>query len=261
MRELIAGNIARASTKETQVASAATPEPEPTPEAAPEPTPEPVAAREKPELAAVASAPLSPPPAAASYASAAIPHPGSSAPITPVRVKTVSVKLVPPKAAAAAKPEAHPVRTAQAEPTRTVPVAVKPVEAKPVEAKPVERQEAAASVPAPAVKKTVLASAIANARAAIVPSAKADEAPRVSRHGWVIQVGAFEDETEAKQRLHSAQSKGAPILGKAEPYTEKTSKGEKTYFRARFAGFDQAGAEAACRKLKRSDIVCMALKI
>ena len=51
------------------------------------------------------------------------------------------------------------------------------------------------------------------------------------------------------------------MLNKADPYTERTIKGEKTYYRARFAGFDRDQAEAACKQLKRSDIVCMALKI
>ena len=42
---------------------------------------------------------------------------------------------------------------------------------------------------------------------------------------------------------------------------ERTTKGEKTYYRARFAGFDRDQAEAACKQLKRSDIVCISMKI
>ena len=51
------------------------------------------------------------------------------------------------------------------------------------------------------------------------------------------------------------------MLNRADPYTERTKKGDKTYYRARFAGFDRDRAEAACKQLKRNDIVCMALKI
>ena len=51
------------------------------------------------------------------------------------------------------------------------------------------------------------------------------------------------------------------MLKKADPYTERTTKGEKTYYRARFAGFDRDQAEAACKQLKRSDIVCISMKI
>jgi D-alanyl-D-alanine carboxypeptidase len=93
--------------------------------------------------------------------------------------------------------------------------------------------------------------------------AKADDAqPRHrSAGGWAIQVGAFEDESEAKERLSSAQSRVAHLLGKANRYTERTTKGDKTYYRARFAGFDREGAQQACRQLKRNDIDCMAFKI
>ena len=42
-----------------------------------------------------------------------------------------------------------------------------------------------------------------------MPAAKAEEAPRAVRHGWIIQVGAYEDEAEAKQRLTGAEQGGA----------------------------------------------------
>jgi D-alanyl-D-alanine carboxypeptidase len=76
----------------------------------------------------------------------------------------------------------------------------------------------------------------------------------------MIQVGALEDEREAKERLDLAQSKAPDLLRRAEPFTETFVKGDKTYFRARFAGLDKERAEAACKSLKRNDIPCMALK-
>ena len=92
-----------------------------------------------------------------------------------------------------------------------------------------------------------------------VPAAAAIE-PVIKRSGWLVQVGAFDDEKEAKQRLDLAQSKAKDLLGRAEPFTEKTSKGEKTMFRARFAGLQKEGAEAVCKQLKRHEIPCMFLK-
>jgi D-alanyl-D-alanine carboxypeptidase len=86
-------------------------------------------------------------------------------------------------------------------------------------------------------------------------------ARHAKRHGWAIQVGAFEDEKEAKDRLSSAQSKAASLLETADGYTERTTKGDKTYYRARFAGLDRERAQAVCRRLKRNDIACMAIKI
>ena len=106
---------------------------------------------------------------------------------------------------------------------------------------------------------------MAAAKEAAVPSAKAEEAPAPAGHttrgGWAIQVGAYEDEGEAKQHLSSAKSKVAQALQKAEAYIERTVKGAKTYYRARFAGFDRDQAESACKRLKREEVACMALKI
>ena len=65
--------------------------------------------------------------------------------------------------------------------------------------------------------------------------------------------------------LKSGQMAGLTVkkttLKKAEAYIERTVKGAKTYYRARFAGFDRDQAEAACKRLKREDVACMALKI
>jgi D-alanyl-D-alanine carboxypeptidase len=108
----------------------------------------------------------------------------------------------------------------------------------------------------------VLPAAAAAAGKAIVPTASAAETkPAIARSGWAIQIGAFEAEAEAKERLSAAQTKAGGVLKKAAPYTERTTKGEKTYYRARFAGFDRDQAEAACKQLKRSDIVCISMKI
>ena len=41
---------------------------------------------------------------------------------------------------------------------------------------------------------------------------------------------------------------------------ERVQKGDKALYRARFAGFDKAMAEAACKQLKRSDIACLTVK-
>ena len=57
------------------------------------------------------------------------------------------------------------------------------------------------------------------------------------------------------------KAKSAQALQKAEAYIERTVKGAKTYYRARFAGFDREQAEAVCKRLKREDVSCMALKI
>lgn len=80
------------------------------------------------------------------------------------------------------------------------------------------------------------------------------------RSGWMIQVGAFPEETAAKERLEAAQTKAKAQLGHAEPFTEKVARGERSLFRARFAGLEKTQAEAACKNLKRSEIPCLLMK-
>ena len=82
----------------------------------------------------------------------------------------------------------------------------------------------------------------------------------VVRSGWIIQVGALESETEARQRLDAAKGSAGKLLGGADPFTETVAKGNKTLYRARFAGLNQDSAEAVCRTLKRSDISCIAIR-
>jgi D-alanyl-D-alanine carboxypeptidase len=80
------------------------------------------------------------------------------------------------------------------------------------------------------------------------------------RSGWVIQVGAYPAEEEARQRLNDVKSKAAKMLVGADPFTETVEKAGTTYYRARFAGFDKDKAEAACKYLKRNDVDCVTVK-
>jgi D-alanyl-D-alanine carboxypeptidase len=85
--------------------------------------------------------------------------------------------------------------------------------------------------------------------------------PVAAHTGWIIQVGALETESEARQRLEAARSQARGLLAKADPFTEPVvAKGERKLFRARFAGLDRDQAEAVCRTLKRSDISCITVR-
>jgi D-alanyl-D-alanine carboxypeptidase len=111
----------------------------------------------------------------------------------------------------------------------------------------------------PGILGTLPAKVASVSKSVPMPAAVAVE-PVVKRSGWLVQVGAFDDEKDARQRLDLAQSKAKDLLGHAEPFTEKTTKGEKTMFRARFAGLEKGRAEAVCKQLKRNEIPCMFLK-
>ncbi|WP_082145330.1 serine hydrolase [Microvirga massiliensis] len=92
------------------------------------------------------------------------------------------------------------------------------------------------------------------------PQAKR-EAPRATPSGWVIQLGATDDEDKAKAILESARSRLGRALTGVEPFTEKVSKSGTTLFRARFSGFEGADeAQKACKALKRSGFACFATR-
>jgi D-alanyl-D-alanine carboxypeptidase len=256
MRSLIGTNIARASTKpqsQQQIAEAPT---------APIPAPRPqfeTPAATLPQLAAAASVPMPLRAPLASSELTATVSPGSNTPLKPVKVKTMTVKLVPPKEA----PDSHTAEVAEGD------AADQNDTPETAEAAPVE----SAVPPAlPTPRRSVLAKlqpVLTAAKNATVTSAKAAEASGdqaiperpTTRRGWAIQIGAYEDKGEAKQRISSAKNKVVSVVHKAEAYIERTVKGAKTYYRARFAGFDRDQAQAACKKLKHDDIACMALKI
>lgn len=80
------------------------------------------------------------------------------------------------------------------------------------------------------------------------------------RTGWLIQLGATDDESKARGLLSSARSRSRSVAD-AQPFTEPVERGGATLFRARFAGFDdQREAESACRDLKRSGFSCFATR-
>ena len=283
MRELIETHIVQASSRRTapMIAESATPmratmqlanaRPE-TPVEAPPPA----------HVAAPAPTPTHAvrPSRAAAVPSAAASQPaGSSDPIRPLVVRTIQVRaaavrtaaigplvvpapnstVVPPQLAPAPQPVVPPTepvvqRTPLAPPPGTRPgvLGVLPARA------------AAAESPPPVVSNATFAERVTSAGepepVAAAPAAAQPAPARHARGEWAIQIGAFANEAEAQARLRTAHSIGAKVLGHADPFTEKVVKGSKELYRARFAGFDHDGAEAACHHFKRNDISCLALK-
>ncbi len=186
---------------------------------------------------------------------------GSNDPIRPVVVKTISYHTVTVRSPSMKPmPILVPV-TAPAQSSTAQPAAQAP--AVPVETPPTIVASAGQMPninPAPA---TARSDSIAPAKQETYRLASANSIPQPpshAHHGWVIQIGAYGGEDEARQHLSEVQQKLAAIFAATDPFTERVQKGDSTFYRARFAGFDKSTAEAACRQLKRSDFACMALK-
>jgi D-alanyl-D-alanine carboxypeptidase len=96
----------------------------------------------------------------------------------------------------------------------------------------------------------------------IEPDPPAPKVPREAISGWMIQIGAVASERDAQRLLDKAKDKAGRVLAKADPVTETFAKGDQTFVRARFAGFDsQQAARKACAALKKNDIACFALRL
>ena len=220
--------------------------------------------------------------------SAAIP--GSSEPMKPVKVKTVQVKAGQIKLASAgpsqpATPVTNAIPPARPDVAETSSAIVAKAESNKTDVAKTgrpRRRLRAEMPPQPAnhgtgngVLGVLPASSLAapphrrwpmpTRRPAPQPqqpsSRTAPSSPLAAHTGWIIQVGALESESEARQRIEAARNQARGLLGKADPFTEPVvAKGEKKLFRARFAGLDRDQAEAVCRTLKRSDISCITVR-
>ena len=275
MRDLIEQHIAEASTRRTATAIAEAAEP-------PLPRPAPHIAQAKPAgegygLASAYAAPASPVTATVQAAIAIAPKQrtavGSSEPIKPIAVKTIKVKLAPHTASLAPAATMIPVgeesgssaaelaKAALADSPKAVAV---PAAAAPPALSP--QQVAAASptpipTPTPAVMTTPTAAPPVGAAPARLAKLEPPPARKAQVHtGWIVQIGAYESETEARQHLDAAQSKVKTLLGHADRFTEPVVKGEKTLYRARFAGLEKSQAEETCKQLRRNDMACMTVK-
>lgn len=195
---------------------------------------------------------------------------GSSAPIQPVPVKTISYRIAPVETAPLSPmpmlmPIPAPPRPASAAHTQR---AVAPAEPPRTAVASAEASPAALRAPAsvqfariePQTSEPGKATPVKDMHGRTdIPDAE-PVALVHARGGWLIQIGAYDGQDEARQHLTEAQMKVRGKLAKADPFTERVQKGDKALYRARFAGFDKATAEAACKELKRNDFDCMALK-
>ena len=178
--------------------------------------------------------------------------PGSSDPIQPVTVKTFNVKSnnAQQSASAATAPFAglpHP-----SEQARTAAGAGETLPPPPPGARPGVLGTLPASV--------AMTATSTDPAPAAAPGAPAQAAKPRPRSGWIVQVGAYPDEDEAKRRLGLIKIKALKLLSDADPFTEPTVKDGTTYYRARFAGLNKDQAEAVCSYLKRNDVECVAMK-
>ena len=95
-----------------------------------------------------------------------------------------------------------------------------------------------------AVKKKVNAPAAKEAVASVDPT-------------WNIQIGAYPKKEEARLKLKEIRASGYKFLSGKQAFTVEVQKGSKTVYRARFSGFTQKTAKAACAQLSKKGLQCL----
>lgn len=186
--------------------------------------------------AAAASVPAAPVPLA--VASAPAPAPAASAPQLAPAAAPVPAEAAPARAAPASAPAAAPVT---AMPAATVPPAAPKVQVADRAPAP-SRREAA-----PAVR------AAASTPAVAAPRAPAASAPVARRYVWVIQVGAYAQEENARKALVQVQSLG--LEAGAETF------GSVPLTRVRVGPFTrEAEAEQAALRIKSLDLPVLVIR-
>jgi D-alanyl-D-alanine carboxypeptidase len=248
-------------------------------------TPQPsaqVAARWLPP-AAPADAPMSAP-ATTVIEKSTLPLPRGDGPSIrnqPRLVKTITIQTRPAAQSASAAPMPELVPVAATTPQPSAQVAARWLPPPPTdqahtviasdEPKPITKTPTALAESAELEPKKIEATKLAAARVELAKVktvsapirsqiATSASAPPHAHDGWLIQIGAFDREDEAKQHLSMARLKMRDALATAHPLTERVQQSDKVLYRARFTGFNKETAEAACHRFRRSDTGCIALK-
>lgn len=96
-------------------------------------------------------------------------------------------------------------------------------------------------------------------RGSLAGTAPAREAPSQAG-GYHVQVGAYSSRGEAVQRLEAVKSEAGGLLEGHTSFTMPVPVKKQHLYRARFAGFSEGAARAACSKLEARKIPCIVMR-
>lgn len=170
--------------------------------------------------------------------------------LTMVRVRAVPVGEPRPAPAPQAAPAPQPARA----PAPRVAAATPPPAKSAV---PAASSQPSATATAPS-SLNAQAARLARGESATRPAASAPAAA-ASGPRFHVQIGAFPSAQEAERQLAAAKPR-APALAQAKPLTQAVQQGDKTLYRARYAGLDSATATEACNALKTQGMTCLVFK-
>lgn len=149
--------------------------------------------------------------------------------------------------------------------------APKPAVPKTAPAKPAQPALVAALAPgkapravSPAKLDAVAQPAVAPAKpqqvASAAPGLRAGVAETAALPGqWIVQIGAFGNQTLAQAQLKDFVAKAKDIIGEADPIVAPITSRGKTLYRARFGPYAEAEARNVCSQLEQRHQSCLAV--
>lgn len=120
----------------------------------------------------------------------------------------------------------------------------------------------ALAAPAPRPAAAVAVASIAPKSRAAIPAHvdPVTTASAVSNGGWAIQIGSLPSSEQADAMLAKAAAEAGRSLASVSARTETFQNKSKTFYRARFVGFEtQTAASNACAILKKKNFNCYAI--
>jgi D-alanyl-D-alanine carboxypeptidase len=76
---------------------------------------------------------------------------------------------------------------------------------------------------------------------------------------WSIQIGAYSTKKDAQARLNEVRKSAGAVLAGKSAITVTVQKGKDVTYRARFSGFNEADAKAACKQIGKRKTSCYVL--
>ena len=182
--------------------------------------------------------------------------PSSDKGLTMVRVRAVPVAEARGTSPSPAVPPVAP--SASPAPVTARAPAQRPAPAPAAAVKPAAGPAAPSAVATAPSSLNAQAARLARGEPATKPAASVAAAASAGPR-FHVQIGAFPSAQEAERQLAAVKPR-APVLAQAKPLTQAVQQGDKTLYRARYAGLDSATATEACNALKTQGLTCLVFK-
>ncbi|MBT5812690.1 MAG: hypothetical protein HOI19_20135 [Rhodospirillaceae bacterium] len=113
--------------------------------------------------------------------------------------------------------------------------------------------------PKPALAKTIAAKPARNKSPSAIPAASRAKTPAPNAPEWSIQVGAYQKSNPARRAAQQAVKRIRNLTKHTRIHIAPHQEGDNLVYRARLVGFTKSHAQAACKRLKRRRMGCVAI--